>query len=242
MRKLLSLVLVSLCLQGQNAVGGKYSRGGVASLGGGATPATPTLIQSWCQALGNTGGTTNPQSIVGANFVVGSVGHVGSYGISDSKGNTVTQLTNSSAGGPDLQNFYIQNPTTDASYTITLTGGPFAGLSVCYQAWSGMAITGVFDSGTDQVGGTVSSTCQTPNITPSSGVKMVFNANSNEDTMAMSSINLSYTIPTNGQVGYGVATGLAMAYLIQTPNGAATQPTWTGTTITNCAIAAFKGM
>lgn len=53
MRKLLSLVLVSLCLQGQNAVGGKYSHGGSGSFGGGSGsgsyvgPGDITTFTSW---------------------------------------------------------------------------------------------------------------------------------------------------------------------------------------------------
>lgn len=171
-----------------------------------------------------------------------------SYTVVDSNGATPTALTNVHSGGPDLQNFYVKNSAGGASYTVTVTAsGSFQSISVCYMAWSGVDTVSPLDSGTDQGTGVgAMSSCQVPNITPSSGVKLVLISNDNQDAAAASMISPTYAIPANGQLPYTTAgstfIGMSMAWLIQTPNGAATQPTWTGTNLLNCSIAAFKGM
>lgn len=209
----------------------------------------PTLVFSSCYSLGaSVPVTTSSFNSSGANFAFVSVNYyqpVAITSVSDNKGNgNATALTAYGAGGDTaIQEFYWTNPTVGSGHTVTVTPGGAAYISACVEYWSGMNTSSPFDAGTDSGSNANISTCSPGSITPSSGVKVILTSLS-EGLQAVNlfTIDSSYTV--DAQVAYapGTAYGGGVAHLIQSPNGATTNPTWTSTSGHSvCATSAFKG-
>src|SRR6185295_7803049 len=129
--------------------------------------------------------------------------------------------------------FYWTNPTVGSGHTFTFGGNTSA---VCIEAWSNMATASVFDSGTDAGNNAASgTTCAAGSITPSSGVKVVIATSAfNQD---FTSIDSSFTASANISLAGGSNYGDFIAHLLQTPNGASTNPTSTvSISSKSCAI------
>jgi hypothetical protein len=193
--------------------------------------------------------TTSAINCTGANFIVlcfsGTIPNYATF--SDSSGNSYTSLTTYLGGtGGSGYNYIViaytaTVPTVSSSMTFTATGTGISG-TLTVSAWSGMATSSVFQTGTDNGAGTNSSvgTFQPGSITPS-GPTLVISCVSWATADAVT-INDSFTITDQAFniTGYDGA----MAYLIQTP-GSTIDPTWTFTTTNTpfaaANIAAFKG-
>lgn len=213
---------------------------------GGGGGGNPTLVIASCQPLGANGGTTSSINTSGANFIVVSVFGFATgapWAVTENKGNgAATDLTNyPQSSASDVRISYWTNPTVGSGHTFTVTGASsFSG--VCVAAYSGMVTSSVLDSGTDVGTSSGTTTCQAGSITPSSGKKVVIAAMAGNSATATDSIDSSYVQDGDVALSGGVNFAGSIAHLIQTPNGSATNPTWTSpSTGIACAIAAFKG-
>ena len=208
----------------------------------------PTLVAHGT-AGGNTGATTSGLNTTGANFLIIGLGYFpgNTITISDSvnggAGNTWTALT-AYAGTLAAQMWYVQNPTNvgaNHTFSFSATGAVYGNMAA--EAWSSMATSGVFQTGTDNgtnSGGTEVTTLQVGSITPS-GPTIVFSCIGYGDTTGETlSMNDSFTLADH--VAMGSQQGMGLAYLIQT-SGSAINPTWSfGGSITEwcgAGIAAF---
>lgn len=163
--------------------------------------------------------------------------------VSDSKGNTISLLTEQASGGLNAHSLigYLQNPTVGTGHTFTLTApgtGDYPGLAVI--GWNGAKTSGVFDqqNGAVQSSGSAT-TIQAGSITPTEDNEVVVACVSWANTTATPTIDSGFTITDRAEAL--AALGLSMAYKIQT-TAAAVNPTWTVSTGQYMAatIASFK--
>ncbi len=211
----------------------------------GGAPAS-TLISKVCTALGTDGGTTSPAiDTSGANLLIYSIqgfATIDTASVSDNKSNTFpTGLTEYGTGGSPgshIRMMYLSSPTVGSGHTFTYAqGATFS--SMCVEAWSNMATSSVFDSGTDNGSTTGGSTCQAGSITPSSGVRVIIASVGTTDVSF--AIDSSFTVDATAPYGGGgTPYGIGIASLLQV-SGTTTNPTWTAANSTGCNIAAFVG-
>jgi hypothetical protein len=131
--------------------------------------------------------------------------------------------------------FVYSLPTTGAAHTFT-TNDPYANMCILpIKNINGSYDTGTFSSANVGSG----TTCQAGSITPPSGNHIVV-AGLGTNGGTSYSINLSFTL--DGQIAFSPNFGVAAAHLVQTPNGSATNPTWTvnATVGLGCVIASFN--
>lgn len=183
--------------------------------------------------VGGGGVTTSAIDTAGANLIVIATGISGA--ISDSKGNTYTQIT---AGDPGCRLWYCANPTVGSGHTFTIDGtSNFSPIAV--QAFAG-AHASPLDNNT--VNSAVGTTVQPGSITPSVNNCLLVAAMSNPSAaLTTTSIDSGFTQTCDrGFVGSN-SYGIAMGYLSQTTAGAV-NPTFTvNASSTNvAAMAAFK--
>lgn len=171
--------------------------------------------------------TTSSINTTGANFVVvvlASYGAVAVPTLTDSKGNTWTQIrTDVGASFSRDTIFFCFSPTVGSGHTFTSTlTGSFSSVFVG-------SFSGVVTSPVDQqsaFGALVAvSTIQPGSITPSSNNYLVITSNSNSSGFS-SSVNLGFTLIGSQIFTGGTAFGGGLAYLIQT-TATAENPTWT---------------
>jgi hypothetical protein len=195
-------------------------------------------------------GTAISINTTGANFIAYAVSNynvVASPTVTDSQSgssNTYTCLTKyvANASTYGLQICYTATVPahvgTSHTFNFSCTG---CFSSIAVQAWSGMAASSVFQSGTDVGAGITSGNSLQPGSITPSGPTVVITAFGIYAATATASINSSYTI--SDQVSFVMATneGVALAYLIQS-SGSATNPLWSSTATNSeiAAIAAFK--
>ena len=153
-------------------------------------------------------------------------------GLTDSKSNSWTALTQKSGGGggnSKARIYYCAAPTVGTSHTFTWSGGNLESIEV-------IAVRGAHASPFDVEAGTTNGT-QPGSITPSVNGCLVVCGLSADTTATLPTINSSFA--TIGTRGYLVTSHLQSggAYLIQ-GTAAAVNPTWSDTGA--CVIAAFK--
>lgn len=181
-----------------------------------------TLVAHTGAQLGANGGTTSAINCSGANFVAVEVhyytGSSGAPSVSDSSGNSYTALTNHGTSSLAIRMFYAQNATTSSSFTVAVSGTSIYA-SATVVCFSGMATSGVFQSGTDQ--GNASSAGPVT-LEPSTSIN--YSANSviitgltvGSATTATATGPPTYTITDQPQFSTSNFEGGALAYSIQT--------------------------
>jgi len=200
--------------------------------------ALPTIFNASCQAIGGSGGGTSTAiDTTGAKAIVLlEAGYNPTNTITDSKSNgSAVRIGGATGGGAYSEIFYYPLPTTGTGHTFT-TNDPYSNL--CILPISN--INGSFDTGTFSSANVGSgTTCQAGSITPPSGNHIVV-AGLGTNGGTSYSINLSFTL--DGQIAFSPNFGVAAAHLVQTPNGSATNPTWTvnATVGLGCVIASFN--
>jgi len=204
------------------------------------------LIANTKTPAGPNGGTSPSIDTTGATIIVLSVSSYNADAeptVSDSKGNTYTQLT-VKTGATEIRTrlFYKANPTVGSSHTFTLTGT--ASYSALFAAaFSGVITTSPFDVQNGSTGGSGITTLATGSITPNQANSLIIAGIGVGNTPAGAySINSSMTI--TDQTGYAAGNneGGGIAW-IQQGAAAAFNPTWTFPSTTNdvaATIAAFK--
>lgn len=160
--------------------------------------------------------------------------------LTDSKGNTWTQLTAQTGNSGKHRLFYCFNPTVGSGHTFSETGGgtgsTYAALNV--SAWSGIAAS-PFD-GENGAFNDAASVLSTGSVTPTQGNSLLISGCGN-DSAATLSIDSGYTITDTVSYSSGNSFGQAMAYKIIS-SGAAQNPQWSASAAVElqASIAAFK--
>lgn len=213
--------------------------GGATAGGGGG----PTQIGSTQCASGLGGGTTSGFDTSTAKLYViivsAALDPLGT--ITSSPSQTWNPLTIQSNAGANIQRlFYVSNPTTNSSQTVSTSA---TAATICFEAWD--TVTQI-DTGTPNPtengassGLSSVTTIQTGSITPSANSNLVISGLSFAASGTVS-VNSSLTIGNQVDFQGGDHYGGAIAHLVQNP-AAAINPTWTATSSTlNATIAAFK--
>lgn len=201
-------------------------------------------VVSTHKGLGTNGGTSDAIDTTGSDFlavVVSEFGN-GTHGtLSDSKGNTWTELTSFGDGtAAQVTIYYVQNPTVGSGHTFSYSGtNVFATLATA--GFSGSAAS-PFDQENGATGSATNSIA-TGSVTPGQDNELVIAAVSIDGTQGSDlAINGGFTLAEflnyNGASGFA---GCGLAYLIQTTATAA-NPTWSWTNNVTAAasIATFK--
>lgn len=185
-------------------------------------------------------GVTSPGiNTSGANLIVLSVasdGGVGVVPVSDSNGNTWTQLTSFVATNRATL-YYCFGPTVGAAHTFTASlASSFP--SIVVQAWSGAA-SSPFDVQNGHAQASTTS-IQVGSVTPGSANELVITGITLPSNPGLA-INTGFTITDQTNLVGSQHYGAAMAYLIQT-TATPVNPTWSWTSGGDGAatIATFK--
>jgi hypothetical protein len=201
-----------------------------------------SLIASTSAASTNSATVTSPAiNTTGATLIVViSAAQNSSLTITDSVGNTWSNLTQVSSNGYQ-QIYYVVNPTTSASHTFSNSTSSY-NPTICIMAFSGTATSSAFDqqnTGTQNYGNTV----QPGSVTPSVNNEVVITGMSAVNAVGTVTINGSYSAPIGQAFNSGGSFNIAayMSYLVQT-SATATNPTWSFTTTdgAQASIATFK--
>ena len=176
-----------------------------------------------------TNGTSGAINTTGATlFVVVMGSYGGAVTMSDSQSNSWHYLTSYALGSNNTtQIAYCYGPTTNAAHTFTINGGHF-GSCVVYAFSGTLATSAVFDS----QNGINSTGVQAGSITPTAG-DIVVAGNSNNGTLAGSTINQGFSVP----LVYSGGENSAGSYLLNAANSPV-NPTWSNNGV--AVIACFK--
>jgi Fn3 associated len=212
---------------------------------------TPAVVAgAFAAGLGANGGTTSPISTAGANAIVVAVsfdyGTRGTIAVSDSissqnNGPPTAGNQTCTVSGSCSQLFWWTNPAhVGAGHTFTVTGtASYSAIAVL--PLSGMVTSSLLD--TQGAGTAGSAPCAAGSLNPSAGNKVVVTALATNATGQSITSPTGYNAPAGLQFAQTAAAyGLNVAYLIQTPNGSATNPSWSWTSSSaECSDAAFRG-
>lgn len=193
------------------------------------------------QSSDTNGFTSGAINATGANLLIVVVATTTNTGgvITDSSSNSWTEVP-AALGYDDLKCsvWYAVNPTVTSSHTVSVTGTGNRP-SIAFSAWSGADTSAPFDqtaNAQDLFNGTV----QAGSVTPTTNDQLVIaGMAATLDDGTPASIDGGFTIAQQAE-GTGNASGVYLAYLIQT-TAAAANPTWTDGAIAKNAInATFK--
>lgn len=204
-----------------------------------------SLISSVATGGSANGVTSGSIDTSGADLIVVAASQYGNgqanATLTDSKGNTWTQLTQYHNSVPDVTRitlYYCFAPTVGSGHTFTLSRTD-SYPSVAAMAFSG-SITSPFGNENGDRGTAVTSVA-TGSITPPEDDCLVVSALGYDTPGSGATVNSSLTglvgtTPTTGQYQ-----GIGMAYIVQTAAGAI-NPTWSwsGATYGNATVASFK--
>lgn len=179
------------------------------------------------------GVTSSAINSTGATLLTAMVAYYGTTGttanISDSSGNTWTQLSDYTNGtNYRVRLFYCLAPTSAASHTMTFSkSGSYP--TVCFSAWSGVS---TYDS---ESGSSANGTSVKPgSITPTSSGALLLTSLFNGAVQSYA-IDSGFTELANVAFLSGQHVGGEFAYLIQ-PTAAAVNPTWSWSTTTTVVV------
>lgn len=199
-------------------------------------------VSSVAYSNGANGGTTGSIDTTGASLLVMCLYEFSGTGPgtpTDSKSNTWTGLTATSANGVRTTIWYSVNPTVGTGHTFTYN------ISATYPAihalsFSGVSTTSPFDV---QNGGSATSTtsAQPGSVTPTADGELLISALGTAGVITSPSINSSFTADLSTTYSGAVNFGGNTAYYVQ-PTAAAINPTWSWTSAqSSCSrIASFK--
>ncbi len=212
--------------------------------------APSVLGSAFAASLGANGGTTTGISTAGANAIVVALSFAqsaaGSMSLSDTIGGqnngapTAGNQTCVSSGSCN-QLFWWTNPAHVGSGHQFIVSGTSSWSSIAVIPLTGMVTSGLLD--TQGAGSSSSTPCVPGSITPGTGNKVVISSLSTTQVETITPPT-GYTSPGGLQFvqAGGTTYGLYVSYLIQTPNGATTNPSWVMSGgSSSCTDAAFKG-
>jgi len=205
----------------------------------------PVLVASVCgpATLAVNGGASAAVSDAAANFAVIYVATASSVAPSDSLSNTWTALTGTGSN-PYVNFYYSQGYTGGSSHTFTVTGG-HQSPGFCLLSWSGMATSGVYETGTWAANGVQPNPLQPGSATPTFTGHNLFITGITGATGGIGqtySINGSFSSPID-VAGSSVAYAAWVSYLVQVGQ-TAQNPSWSSNDpyqYSVGAIAIFKG-
>jgi hypothetical protein len=199
----------------------------------------PAASNAWTLTAHNAAASANTTSVTsaavndtGANLVVVVVGwyeQVGgdSISVTDSASNTWgTPVTTIVAGSLGLATYYLVNPTTSASYTVTIgsTGNPTYP-AVAIMAWSGATNTPLDQTNINHGTGT---TGLTGSITTTANGELIVAGLAGSDPASVPTIDSGFTVLDYVASVAGVTIGVTSGYLVQS-TAATISPTWSWT-------------
>lgn len=198
---------------------------------------------------GGSGGTTAPVNTTGATLLVACVSVDSSTGTvptpTDSLGvDTWVPLTQVGGANPPFfrsRLFYVENPTTNAAFTVTVSG---TNASVTFAAFNATLTSGVFDLEAASGGAATNATetAQGGAVTPSGADALIISGGGVEATRTLSvggGFSIAHQEPHVGGVSYGSFIGYRA---IIAPAAQDPAWTWTGQGATNAVVlnAVFK--
>lgn len=198
------------------------------------------LIAS-AKANGGSTYTTGAVDTTGATFLVVHVGQFQNVAnISDSNGNTWTQLTTKTSGESKSTIYYSANPTVGSGHTFSQnTSSCFSAMVV--GAFDSVATTSTFDAENGNTGAVITS-LSTGIVTPANASSLVIAGISSGTGSSGYSINSSFTIVDSVDYSGGTSEGSGLAYIYLTSSSAQNPSwSWTGLSVGAATIAAFKG-
>lgn len=182
----------------------------------------PSLVSN--KIIG-TAGPTAAIDTTGATLLVVATAYSTSFsgitGVSDSKSNTWTALTEYKNGTTSTSRlFYCSNPTVGTGHTFSTVGGFSNTPAIAVQAWKGtvLSVSADFDTG--------AAALNPGSGTPSTNNQVIVTT-MDTNVSAAYTVGSGFTISDQINFSGGVNPGFAMAYLIQSA-AAAVNPTWTG--------------
>ncbi len=200
------------------------------------------LVAHTGKAGGSSGVTTDPIDTTGANLIVlGFSFYIGSGGgsLSDSFGNTWTQIAGTGAGFNSFAMYYCASPTVGSGHTFTFSGNTFPGITV--SAYSGLDVA-PFDAETNN-SSTGSATVSPGSITPAQADELFVTIMGWEAiTGGVISVDIGFTLTDQIPYAAGQNYGCSMAYKVIS-SGAAENPQWSSTGVEQtmvAGLAAFK--
>jgi hypothetical protein len=214
-------------------------------LHGGQTVALPVFIASATASSSNNNSVvTSGINTTGANFIVAVVAELTQLPLStitDTYNNTWIPLTSwPGSGGATLRIIYTQNATvgTGHAFTATINNSTPCYPSICVLAFSNIQTVSPFDQ---QSGNIVTGiTSQPGSITPSLTNEVVISAVLSTGTAPTVNGGFSGNEITASYVP-SFAFGSSLSYIIET-SIAASNPTWSGSSLEVSAIATFKSI
>jgi hypothetical protein len=242
MRRTLFIMGLTCVVWGQVRIPGP---GGLRAAAGGPISLVSSVCGPHAPANG-AGGTSLAIDTTGANFLV-QVQHTTDSGLwmSDTFSNnwhTQAGVLNN-ASNYYMSVYYVQNPTVGPNHTFTLTGGGSEWPTFCVYAFSGMATSSVFETGTltgQKSASTVSSI--SVSTTPTfSGNNLVISGIAGSRAAETYTINSGFATPI-GMVNVANTYNLDVSFLVQ--SGTATlSPVWSisPSATVSTGILAFKG-
>jgi hypothetical protein len=188
---------------------------------------------------GANGGTSAGIDTTGASLlIIHGATFASATGVSDSKGNTWTALTEHSRSQRFSRIWYVTNPTVGAGHTFTISGtGIYPHLAAA--AFSGADTASPFDQ-ENGANAAAATSIQTGSVTPTTNDQLIIAGVVGFDTNAPT-INLSFTTTDTEATDGSTKMMGGLAYLIQT-SAAAVNPTWSwvGSDPSAASIATFK--
>lgn len=186
--------------------------------GGGPPPGGITEVAFTLKAAS----VTDPIDTTGANLIVVGISTLfAATGMSDSKGNTWTQLTPQAGGSAWVTQFYCANPTVGSGHTFT-SPDPLSVIGV-------VAVSGANASPFDQESGSATGSAtsiQPGSLTPGTNGSLICTAVNDGFTTGLS-LDSGFTYLTGLYTRSGNYGG-GFGYLIQNP-AAPINPTWAWT-------------
>ena len=190
------------------------------------------MVSSVSAGSGSSAVTTGNIATTGATLLTAMVSYYGmaatTANISDSAGNTWTQLSDYAASFYRVRLFYCLAPTTSASHTVTFSkAGSYP--TVCFSSWSGVSSYDS-ESGSSATGTSIQPGSITPSANGALLMTSLFNA-----VVQTYAIDSGFTELDNVAFASSQHVGGEFAYLIQ-PTAAAVNPTWSWSTSTAASV------
>lgn len=207
--------------------------------------ATYTLLAHRGDGTGANGGTSGTIDTTGADLIVCVIsGDSSAYladtlGITDSKSNSWTQLTEKrNAGDGGVAIWYSRPTSVGTGHTFSVTGTATYG-TILITAWSGSVAT-PFDVQNGAASGGAVTTLQPGSVTPNETNELVIAGIVYDQTSGTVSVDSSFTISDQVNQTSFQYYGGALAYKVQT-SVVSDNPTWTiSSSAASAVIASFK--
>lgn len=208
---------------------------------------TWTLIANASAGFTSSGSgcTTSPIDTTGADLiVVGSAWFTDQPTLTDSNGNTWTQLTTQAdTNGDHSALYYCVSPTVGSGHTFSLSAGGFSFSTLWVAAFSGVDTSAAFDlQAGNGSSSSVAGSYTTASITPSQNGDLVVSLVATVSAPVSGGFTVDSGFSHVGDQVHSQCYGGSLGYLFQGTAGPES-PTWTwsGSSFIVAPLAAFKG-